>query len=46
MVMSIQRTIVSGGFAPNAPATVAKKGHGKPLIDSGSMYGSIEWRQE
>lgn len=44
MAMSIKRTIAAGGFAPNAPATVAQKGHGKPLVDTGSMYGSIDWR--
>lgn len=41
MVMSIQRTIASGGFAPNAPSTIKKKGSSKPLIDTGSMYGAI-----
>lgn len=41
MVMSIQRTIASGGFTPNAPSTIKKKGSSKPLIDTGSMYGSI-----
>ena len=44
MVMSIQRTIAAGGFAPLAPVTIARKGHSKPLIETGSMYGSIEWR--
>ena len=44
MQMSIQRTIAAGGFAPLAASTIAKKGHSKQLIDSGSMYGSIDWR--
>ena len=44
MVMSIQRTIAAGGFAPLSPVTIARKGHSKPLIETGSMYGSIEWR--
>ena len=45
MVMSIQRTIASGGFVPNAPGTIAKKGHSKTLIDTGEMYGAIDWRE-
>lgn len=44
MAMSIKRTIAAGGFAPNAPSTVAHKGHSKPLVETGSMYGSIDWR--
>ena len=44
MQMSILRTIAAGGFAPLAASTIAKKGHSKQLIDSGSMYGSIDWR--
>lgn len=45
MVMSIQRTIAAGGFTPNAPATIRKKGHSKTLIDTGEMYGAIDWRE-
>jgi hypothetical protein len=45
MVDDIHRTIDAGNFAPLAPATIAKKGHAKPLIDSGDMYGSVEWRE-
>ena len=45
MVMSIQRTIASGGFTPNAPGTIQKKGHSKTLIDTGEMYGAIDWRE-
>ena len=41
MVQAIQRTIAAGGFAPNAPSTIKKKGSSKPLIDTGSMYGAI-----
>lgn len=44
MVMSIQRTIAAGGFTALAPSTIARKGHSKPLIETGSMYGSIDWR--
>ena len=36
---------ISGGgkLAPNAPATIARKGSSKPLIDTGSMLGSITY---
>lgn len=44
MAMSIKRTIASGGFTPLALSTVKKKGHSKPLLDTGDMYGSISWR--
>ena len=46
MVQSIRRSIAAGNFAPLAPVTVAKKGHAKPLLDTGDMYGSIDWRQK
>lgn len=45
MVMSIQRTIAAGGFVSNALGTIAKKGHSKQLIDTGEMYGAIDWRE-
>ncbi len=32
-----------GHLAPNAPATIARKGSSKPLIDTGSMLGSITY---
>lgn len=31
----------SNGWAPNAPATIARKGSSKPLIDTGEMRRSI-----
>lgn len=43
MVMSIQRTIAAGGFTALAPSTIKKKGHSKPLLDTGAMYGAITW---
>lgn len=35
--------ILGGGLAPNAPSTIAKKGSSKPLIDTGAMFGSINY---
>lgn len=35
--------ITGGGLAPNAPSTIAKKGSSNPLIDTGAMYGSINY---
>ena len=32
-----------GHLAPNAPVTIARKGSSKPLIDTGSMLGSITY---
>lgn len=32
-----------GNLAPNAPITIAMKGSSKPLIDTGSMLGSINY---
>lgn len=45
MVKSIRSTINAGNFAPLAASTIAKKGHSKPLIDTGDMYGAISWRK-
>ncbi len=39
----IQDTIVSGSFKPNSPATIAKKGSSKPLIDTGIMRNSVNF---
>lgn len=46
MAMAIRRTIAAGGFVPNAQSTVRHKGHSKPLIDTGAMYGAIDWRKD
>lgn len=37
----MQDEIRNGGWTPNAPSTIAKKGSSKPLIDSGHMRQSI-----
>ena len=41
-VSLVQEKIGSGGFAPNAPSTVRKKGSSKPLIDTGRMRQSVK----
>ena len=37
----VQHTIQGGGFKPNAPATVKRKGSDRPLIDTGRMRQSV-----
>lgn len=39
----VQDEIVSGGFAANSPATIARKGSATPLIDTGTMRGSVNY---
>lgn len=39
----VQKTIRDGEFAPNAPATIQKKGSDKPLIDTGRMRQSVNY---
>lgn len=39
----VQDEIVNGGFAPNAPSTVRKKGSEQPLIDTGHMRQSVNF---
>lgn len=45
MVQDIRKTIDAGNFAPLSPATIAKKGSSKPLVDTGDMYGAITHRE-
>ncbi|MCM6765680.1 hypothetical protein [Weissella paramesenteroides] len=45
MVQDIRKTIDTGNFAPLSPATIAKKGSSKPLVDTGDMYGAITHRE-
>ena len=42
----IQGEIVSGGWTPNAPSTIRKKGSSKPLIDTGAMRQAINYEVE
>lgn len=37
----LRKSIRDGGWAPNAPGTVAQKGFGTPLIDTAHMVRSI-----
>lgn len=39
----VQSEMVEGKFAPNAPATIKKKGSSTPLIDTGYMRQSINY---
>jgi hypothetical protein len=39
----VQKEIVDGGFEPNAPSTIAKKGSEQPLIDTGHMRQSVNY---
>lgn len=39
----VQNEIVSGGFAPNHPHTIAQKGSSQPLIDTGHMRQSVNY---
>lgn len=43
VVQKIKKTIASGNFAALNPQTVKKKGHSKPLIDTHSLYESINY---
>jgi hypothetical protein len=39
----VKEVIVSGQFAANSPATVAKKGSDVPLVDTGELYESVSY---
>lgn len=40
----VKRRITSGNnFVPNAPATIARKGSSRPLVDTGRLLGSISY---
>jgi len=39
----IQDSIESGGYTPNAPSTIRKKGSSTPLIDTGLMRQSVNY---
>lgn len=41
LVNAIKGRIVSGPFAPLKPATIARKGSDKPLIDTGQLKNSV-----
>lgn len=43
VVQKIKKTIASGNFAALNPQTVKKKGHSKPLMDTHSLFHSIDY---
>lgn len=43
VVQKIKKTIMSGNFAPLDPKTIKRKGHSNPLIDTHSLYESIDY---
>ena len=43
VVQKIKKTIASGNFAALNPQTIKKKGHSKPLMDTRSLYNSINY---
>lgn len=38
----LRESIIQTNSPPNAPSTIAKKGHAKPLVDTGHMLNSID----
>lgn len=42
-VSLVQRKMVTGPFAPNAPSTIKRKGSSKPLIDTGQLRQSVSY---
>lgn len=40
----MQVRIAEGIAPPNAPATIARKGSDKPLVDKGQLRGALTWR--
>lgn len=39
----LRQSIVDTNEPPNAPSTIRKKGHAKPLVDSGMMLQSVSY---
>lgn len=40
----LQNRIAAGVDPPNSPATIARKGSSKPLVDTGQLKAAITWR--
>lgn len=38
----LRQSIIDTNAPPNAPSTIAKKGHSKPLVDTGHMLNSVD----
>jgi hypothetical protein len=43
MVGDIKKSIVYGSWKSNSPATIARKGFDRPLVDTGAMLRSAEY---
>ena len=39
----VQRKMIQGPFAPNAPSTIKRKGSSRPLIDTGQLRQSVSY---
>lgn len=37
--------ILHGGWMPNAPATIKRKGSNKPLVDTGQLVNTVDWER-
>ena len=46
MKSDISSTLTKGPWIPNAPSTIAKKGSSRPLIDTGELRASINYKAE
>lgn len=44
MQRDVQQAIDAWSSPPNAPATIRRKGHNNPLVDTGSMRRAVRWR--
>ena len=44
MVDDLKDYIKIWTYPPNAPSTIAKKGFNDPLVDTGRMMNSVDWR--
>ena len=44
MVEDMKDYIKIWTYPPNAPSTIAKKGFNDPLVDTGRMMNSVDWR--
>ena len=42
-VSLVQRKMIQGPFAPNAPSTIKRKGSSRPLIDSGALRQAVSY---
>ncbi len=43
-VRQIRKRIQFGRFTPLAPATIAKKGHSTPLLETGQMFETVQFK--